>query len=171
MKERVLITGIIVLLIGIGLIAVFREKNVEGKVIVYLQNPESGEYKKAGEKACVVSDKNLTFTPSEKSHYEIDYDRSMLQTKSDKNVVFAVYYKCKTVTVVFSGEGGVLVSGAETLTLRAGQSFEMPIYTKEGHLLVGFKNKNSASDVPSTDNKVFENTEFVAIWKPIDSAA
>lgn len=168
MKDRILITSIIVLLIGIGLIAVFREKNVEGKVIVYLQDPESGEYKKAGEKACVVSNRNLTFTPSEKSHYEIDYDRSLLETKSEKNVVFAVYYKCRTVAVSFSGDGGVLVSGAEKIILRAGQNIEKPIYAKDGYVLIGFKNKNSESDIPSTDNTVFENTEFVAIWKPID---
>lgn len=169
MKERVLIVGIIVLLIGFGLIAVFQDRNVDGKVIVFLQDPETGEYKKAGEQTCSVSTKNLTFTPAEKSHYEIDNERSMLKVNNDKNIVFAVYYKCKIVTVVFSGNGGNLVSGEETLNLRAGQKIEKPIYAKDGYDFVGFKNKNSELDIPSTDNSVFEDTEFIAIWTPIES--
>lgn len=171
MRKRIFIIGVVVLLVGIGLIAVFRERKIDGKVLIYLQNPESGEYKKAGEQTCVVSTKDLTFSPSEKSHYEIDYNRSLLEVKSDKNIVFAVYYKCKTVTVSFFGDGGVLVSGNEILNLRAGQRFEKPIYSKDGYMFIGFKNKNSELDIPSTDNSVFEDVEFVAIWQPIDSDA
>lgn len=166
--NRILIVGIIVLLIGVALIAVFKDNKVAGKVYIFLQDAETGEYVKAKELACKISSKDLSYEPQEKAYYEIDTERSLLKVKDSKNVVFAVYYKCRIVTVTFSGEGGDLVSGEETLRLRAGQKFDKPVYKKEGYELIGFKIKDSTLDVPSSDNYVMKDTDFVAIWKAVE---
>ena len=166
--NRILIVGIIVLLIGVALIAVFKDNKVDGKVYIFLQDAETGEYVKAKELACKISSKDLSYEPQEKAYYEIDTKRSLLKVKDSKNVVFAVYYKCQIVTVTFSGEGGELVSGEESIQLRAGQKFDKPVYKKEGYELIGFKIKDSTLDVPSADNYVMKDTDFVAIWKAVE---
>lgn len=166
--NRIFIVGIIVLLIGVALIAVFKDNKVAGKVYIFLQDAETGEYVKAKELSCKISSKDLSYEPQEKAYYEIDTERSLLKVKDSKNVVFAVYYKCRIVTVTFSGEGGDLVSGEENMQLRAGQTFDKPVYKKEGYELIGFKIKDSTLDVPSSDNYVMKDTDFVAIWKAID---
>ena len=167
--NRILIVGIIVLLIGVALIAVFKDNKVDGKAYIYLQNADTGKFVMTKELSCKVSSKDLSYTPQEKAYYEIDTKRSLLKVKDRKNVVFTVYYKCRIVTVTFSGEGGECVSGEESLQLRAGQRFDKPIYKKEGYELIGFKVKGSATDVPSADNYVMKDTDFVAIWKAVET--
>ncbi len=128
----------------------------------YFQDPESGDYQLKGkEYYSVEHGKEYTFEPKEIEYYDIDAERSLLTLAepTDESVLF-VYYLCETCTVTFSGgEGATLISGEESYQIRKGQTPTAPEYYKVGCEVYAFDKEIG---------KTFEDSSYVALWKPIE---
>ncbi len=169
MRKGMIVAIVAVTAVFAGLIAYMflADYKVEAKLSIYLQDANTGAYELVRETTCKVSVKNPVYDPPENRPYEVDTLISVLKQKSNTDMHFKVYYKCKTCKISFSGEGGTLVSGKEERSVRYGQTITPPVYEKEGFVLVGFKIVGDESDLPLTEIVVFEDTDFIAIWKEL----
>lgn len=167
MRKGMIVAIVAVTAVFAGLIAYMflADYKVDAKLSIYQQDADTGVYYLVKETTCKVSVKNPEYDPPENRPYEVDTMISVLKQKSNTDMHFKVYYKCRICKISFSGEGGTLVSGREERSVRYGQKITPPVYEKESFVLAGFKIAGDEIDLPLTEIVVFGDTDFIAVWK------
>ncbi|MBO7739913.1 MAG: InlB B-repeat-containing protein, partial [Clostridia bacterium] len=126
---------------------------VDVPIIIYKQDPESGEYIQTEEDTYSAQEGGfLDLSVTAPEHYEFDQEKTRLfldDIREGDSIV--IYFKCKTVEVKFTdGENNT------AQTLRAGQTPTPPAFSRYGYTLTGF-------DKPIAP--VYEDTLFTAVWE------
>ena len=110
------------------------------KVEYYLQNLEDDEYtleiteNKTGTTDTTATADIKTFAHF--THSESETDSGNIQPNG--LTVLQVYYTRDTYTVVFDGNGGTLISGEESQTVKYGGNVSAPTFARDGYTFDGF---------------------------------
>lgn len=135
------------------------ENGITIPVIMYQQDPESGEYTVTEEFTYQAPlGGSLSFDFSAPEHYEIDQQKSHQSLDHiQEGDTIVVYFTCKTVTVSFDGgEDATLADGKATITLRAGQTPTPPSFVRYGYTQNGFT---------QPIEPVYQDTVYTAVWE------
>ena len=137
----------------------FYDETVGVQVVYMIQNPDSGEYEPSiQEQFTVLKGSSYSHNPIQREHYDVDLERSYISSAAiTEPTEFVVYYDCELCTVTFNGNGGELVEGEQTLTLRKGQLFtDLPVYKKVGYVQTGFD---------KSEQRVYSDEVYTATWE------
>ncbi len=126
-------------------------------VEIYLQNIENDEYTlESSDILYGETDTTASVTPESIEHFTYNASISKVSGTivADGSLVLKVYYTRDTYTVTFNGDGGTLVSGVETQTVKYLGSAVAPVYEKTGY--------HYSFDVPF--NNISSDVFVSAIW-------
>jgi len=155
---------VLVLCAGIVILNQYKEEfsfynpTVGVKVVIMLQNPDTGEYELDSQRQIrIEKDKPYTYSPATMQNYKVNQEMSSLTCESvTKQTEFKVYYECETCTVKFVSDRGVLTEGSAELVVRKGQVLtNLARFSCEGYEQTGYDKQV---------DKVYEDTIFNAVW-------